>query len=181
MPSSPIKVGFVGLSVRGGWASITHGPALSSLSDRYTLTAISTSSPESASHTADKLTNSTGHPIKAYHGSSDAIANDPSVELVAVAVKAPDHKKAALPAIDSRKHIFIEWPAGASLAETIELAEAARKQGVRSIVGLQCRQSRALKKVRVQLDGRRSAILDRFSGTGVARRYWSSTIYNDCE
>ena len=158
MPSSPIKVGFVGLSARGGWASMTHGPSLSSLSDKYTLTAISTSSPESASHTVDKFTKSTGHPIKAYHGSTDGIANDPDVELVAVSVKAPDHKKAALPAINARKHIFLEWPAGASLAEAVELAEAARKQGVRSLVGLQSRQSHVLKKVFVQLDERRCVI-----------------------
>jgi predicted dehydrogenase len=153
MPLSPIKVGFVGLSAQGGWASMTHGPALTSLSNKYTLTAISTSSPESASHTADKFTKSTGHPIKAYHGSSDDIANDPDVELVAVSVKAPGHKKAALPAINAGKDVFLEWPAGVNLAESVELAEAARKQGVRSIVGLQCRQSRSLKKVLAQLDG----------------------------
>ena len=155
MSSSPIKVGFIGLSARGGWASMTHGPALTSLSDKYTLTAISTSSPESASNTVDKFTKSTGHPIKAYHGNSDGISSDPDVELVAVSVKVPDHKKVALPAINARKHVFLEWPAGANLAESAELAEAARKQGVRSIVGLQCRQSRSLKKVLVQLDGRR--------------------------
>ena len=181
MPSSPIKVGFVGLSARGGWASITHGPSLSLLSDKYTLTAVSTSSPESASQTADKFTKGTRHPVQAYHGSTNGIANDPNVELVAIAVKAPDHKKAALPAIDAGKHVFLEWPAGASLAETVELAEAAHRQGVRSLVGLQCRQSRALKKVLVQLDERRCAILNQISGTGVAWRNWSSTIYDDCE
>jgi predicted dehydrogenase len=182
MPSSPIKVGFVGLSARGGWASMTHGPALTSLSDKYMLTAISTSSPESASHTADKFTKSTGHPIKAYHGNSDGIANDSDVELVAVSVKVPDHKKAALPAINARKNVFLEWPAGANLAESAELAEAVHKQGVRSIVGLQCRQSRSLKKVLVQLGRRgRYIILNQFVGTGVARRNWSSTIYDDCE
>ncbi|KAF8345303.1 NAD-binding Rossmann fold oxidoreductase [Amanita rubescens] len=137
MPSLPIKVGFVGLSAKGGWASVTHGPAISSLSDEYTLTAISTSSSESASQTADKFSKSTGHPIKAYHGNTDGIASDPDVELVAVA---------ALPAISAGKHIFLEWPAGASLAETTELAEAARKQGIRSVVGLQSRQSGSLKK-----------------------------------
>ena len=141
---------------------MTHGPSLSSLSDKYTLTAVLTSSPESASQTADKFTKSTGHPIKAYHGSSDGIANDPDVELVAVSVKAPDHKKVALPAIDARKDVFLEWPAGASLAEAVELAEAARKQGVRSLVGLQCRHSRALKKVFVWLNGRMRMVLNRF-------------------
>ncbi len=84
MPSFPIKVGFVGLSVKGGWASVTHGPAISSLSDKFTLSAISTSSPESASQTADKFSKSTGHPIKAYHGNTDGIASDADVELVAV-------------------------------------------------------------------------------------------------
>ena len=161
---------------------MTHGPALTSLSGKYTLTAISTSSPESASHTADKFTKSTGQPIKAYYGNSDDIANDSNVELVAVSVGVPNHKKAALPAISARKHIFLEWPAGANLAETAELAEAAHKQGVRSLVGLQCRQSRSLKKVFVQLGGRRRYIIsNQFVGTGVARRNWSSTIYDDCE
>ncbi|KAK2463322.1 hypothetical protein APHAL10511_004633 [Amanita phalloides] len=144
---SPIRVGFVGLSARGGWASTTHGPALSSLSDQYTLTAVSTSSAESASETARKFTESTGRPVKAYHGNPESIANDPNVDLVAVAIKAPDHKEAALAAINARKNLFIEWPAGASLDETVELAEAARKQGVRSFVGLQSRQSRTIKKV----------------------------------
>ena len=182
MPSSLIKVGFVGLSARGGWASMTHGPALTSLSEKYMLTAISTSSPESASNTADKFTKSTGHPIKAYHGNSDGISNDANVELVAVSVKAPNHKEAALPAIDARKDVFLEWPAGASLAESTELAEAARKQGIRSIVGLQCRQSRSLKKVLVQLDGcRQYLISNQYLGTGVAWRNRSSAIYDDCE
>ena len=95
--SSPVKVGFVGL-----WASITHGPSVLSLSDKYTLTAISTSSPESASQAADKFTKSTGHSIKAYHENSDDITNDPDVELVAVAVKAPDHKKTTLPAMPGK-------------------------------------------------------------------------------
>ncbi|KAK2463331.1 hypothetical protein APHAL10511_004642 [Amanita phalloides] len=146
MPGSPIRVGFVGLSTRG-WASTTHGPALLSLSDKYTLTAVSTSSPESASETAAKFTESTGHPVKAYHGSSESIANDPDVDLVAVSVKAPMHKDAALPAIAAGKNLFLEWPAGVRLGETVELAEAGRKQGVKTFVGLQDRQSRAFKKV----------------------------------
>jgi predicted dehydrogenase len=182
MPSSPIKVGFVGLSARGGWASRTHGPSLSLLSDKYTLTAISTSSAESASQTVDKFTKSTGHPIKAYHGNSDGIANDPDVELVAVSVKAPDHKKTTLPAINAGKDVFLEWPAGTGLAETVELAEAARKQGVRSIVGLQGRQSLTLKKVLAQFNRRtRYIILNKFTGTGITRRNRSSAIYDDCK
>ena len=38
------------------------------------------------------------------------------VELVATAVKAPDHKKSVLPAISAGKLVFLEWHAGASLA-----------------------------------------------------------------
>ena len=65
------------------------------------------------------------------------------------------------------------------LAETVELAEAERRQGVRSIVSLQRRQSRSLKKVLAQLDVyTQYVILGRFSGTGVARR--NCTIYDDC-
>ncbi|KAI0731486.1 hypothetical protein C8Q72DRAFT_970444, partial [Fomitopsis betulina] len=54
------------------------------------------------------------------------IAADP--ELLAVVVKAPQHK-AAMPIIEAGKDLYIEWPVG---VETAEIAEAAKKQGIRT-------------------------------------------------
>jgi predicted dehydrogenase len=122
-------------------------PSLLSLPDKYTLTALSTTSEASATESAKKQTDAVGHPVKAYHGDTSRIANDPDVDFVAVAVRAPSHKAAVLPAIEAGKDIFIEWPVGASSKETAEIAEAARKKGVRTMVGLQGRHSPVAKKV----------------------------------
>jgi len=149
-PSAPIKVGFVGLSSKG-WAATTLGPALiqPSLRDSYDLVAVSTSSEASAHASAEKYGKDVGHPVKAYHGHTSKIARDPEVDLVAVAVKAMYHKEAALPAVEAKKDLFLEWPAGSSLEDTKSIADAVHKQGVKTIIGLQGRQTRTITKVRV--------------------------------
>jgi predicted dehydrogenase len=141
-----IKVGFVGLS-KTGWASSALFPAMFQHKDKYTLKAVSTTSSESALASAEKYTSDLGYLIKAYHGDTSQIAGDPDVDLVVVAVKAPNHRRAVLPAIEAGKDIFLEWPAGANLKETIEIADAARKKGIRVVVGLQGRHSPAFTKV----------------------------------
>ncbi|KAJ3497494.1 hypothetical protein NLJ89_g10342 [Agrocybe chaxingu] len=147
--SAPLKVGFVGLS-SSGWASDVLAPALldASLRSKYDLVAVSTTSPTSADASAKLYSEKVGHPIKSYHGDTSQIANDPDVNLVAVSVKAQFHKQAILPVIEAGKDFFLEWPAGSSVKETQAIAEAARKKGVKSIVGLQGRHSRTIAKVK---------------------------------
>ncbi|TFY77183.1 hypothetical protein EWM64_g6826 [Hericium alpestre] len=146
---APIKIGFVGLSSRG-WASTNLAPPLlkSPLSDQYTLTAVSTSSAESARVSAEKYGGLFSRPVKPYHGSTEAIANDPDVDLVAVSVKTPQHKAALIPAIAAGKDVFVEWPLGRNLQESIELAEAAKQKGVRTLIGLQSWQTPLTNKVK---------------------------------
>jgi len=50
--------------------------------------------------------------------------------------------------IQAGKPFFIEWPAGNKLAESRELAEAARSKGLKGIVGLQARQGVVVNKVK---------------------------------
>lgn len=147
--SSPIKVGFVGLSTTG-WAATTLGPSLlqPSLQTKYKLVAVSTTSEASAKATAEKHAAQLGHAVKAYHGDSALIAADPDVDLVVVSVKTPYHKDTILPVIAQKKNFFLEWPAGRGLQETLEIAEAAKKQGVKTFIGLQARNSPVIKKVR---------------------------------
>ncbi|KAF8965736.1 NAD-binding Rossmann fold oxidoreductase [Flammula alnicola] len=151
--SSPINVGFIGLSAKG-WASSALAPSLlqPSLQGKYNLVAVSTTSEASAKASAQKYGVQVGHEVKAYHGDSSQIAADPGVDLVIVSVKAPLHKQVVLPVIEAKKPFFVEWPAGASLKETLEIAEAAKKQNVRSIVGLQGRSSPVIKKVKDLID-----------------------------
>jgi len=144
----PIRVGFIGLSAKG-WAADVLGPSLiqPSLKDTYDLVAVSTTSEASALASAEKYSKDVGHPIKAYFGDSSKIASDPDIDLVAVAVKVLYHKQIVLPVIEAKKDFFLEWPAGKSTEETKAIAEAARKHGVKSIIGLQGRHSAALLKV----------------------------------
>ncbi|KAF8953634.1 NAD-binding Rossmann fold oxidoreductase [Flammula alnicola] len=151
--SSPIKVGFIGLSAKG-WASSALAPSLlqPSLQGKYDLVAVSTTSEASAKASAEKYGVQVGHQVKAYHGDSSHIAGDPNVDLVVVSVKAPLHKQVVLPVIAAKKDFFIEWPAGANLKETLEIAEAAKTHGVKSFVGLQGRISPIMKKVKELID-----------------------------
>lgn len=151
--ANPIRLGVIGLSTSpGGWASTLLTPLLppSPLSAQYTITALCTSSPASASAAAAKYAALLGHPVAGYHGPTGAtdLASDPNVDVVVVAVKVGEHRASVLPAIERGKDVFVEWPLGRGVREAGEIAEAARKRGVRNIVGLQGRQSPIVKKVR---------------------------------
>ncbi|KZT66085.1 oxidoreductase [Daedalea quercina L-15889] len=144
-----IRLGFVGLSSQG-WASQMLAPSLlqAPLNSAYTLAAVSTSNANSAAASAEEYSELTRHSVKPYHGSTAGIAADPELDFIAVAVKTPEHKTAVLPIIEAGKNFFIEWPAGKSLQETTEIADAARKKGLKTMVGTQCRQSRAIQKIK---------------------------------
>lgn len=161
-PQNYLKLGFVGLSTKG-WASSTIAPSLldPEVSQHIKLVAVSTSRPETATASARKYTELTGSDVKPYYGDAEKIASDPDVDLIAVSVKAPYHKEVVEKAIAHGKWFFVEWPAGKSLEETREIARLAKERGVKSVVGLQGRQSKATLKVcpfacysRVVFDGR---------------------------
>lgn len=147
-----INVGFVGLSASSGWAAGSLAPAIfqPSLRDRFDLVAVSTTSEKSATASAEKYSKEAGHNIKAYFGETSKIASDPEIDLVVVSVKAPYHREAVLPVIEAKKNFFLEWPAGISTKEAEEIATAAHKNGVRSIIGLQGRHAVVVRKVGTQ-------------------------------
>jgi len=149
--SKPIKVGFVGLSAKG-WAATSLAPSLTTpdMRKHIDIVAVSTTSEESAKKSAENQEKQLGHPVKAYHDLSK-IVNDPDVDLVAVSVQAPKHKDSVLPVIEAGKNFFIEWPVG-NRQTAIEIAQAAREKGLRSIVGLQARQAKFVAKVREILE-----------------------------
>ncbi|KII89163.1 hypothetical protein PLICRDRAFT_109205 [Plicaturopsis crispa FD-325 SS-3] len=148
---SPVKIGFVGLS-RQGWASIAIVPNILKLSDKYTLTALSTTSANSATESAKTYSELTGHEVLPFYGDTAKIAADPNVDMVAIAVKTPYHRETTLPAIAAGKDVFIEWPAGSSLQQCAEIASAAATKGVRTLVGLQGRQSNTILKIKELVD-----------------------------
>ncbi|KAF7797591.1 hypothetical protein EIP86_008791 [Pleurotus ostreatoroseus] len=147
---APIRIGFIGLSAKGWAATALVNPLFDPLlASSYSLTALCTTSETSAHAAAEKYSKLAGHGVKAYFGEDGvhAIARDPDVDLVAISVKMPQHFKTVMPAIEAEKDIFIEWTPGVTYEDTVKIAEAAKRKGVRVLVGAQGIQSQAMKKL----------------------------------
>ncbi|KAK7049837.1 hypothetical protein VNI00_005267 [Paramarasmius palmivorus] len=151
---SPIRVGFVGLSSQG-WASTNLASPLfeEPVASQYILSAVCTTNPRSAAESAAKWTEmSAGKTlVRAYHNIDD-IVKDPELDLIAVSVKASQHRDAVMKVIEAGKDVFVEWPVGIDLRQAEEMLEAAKKKGVRSFIGSQGHQSPATKKLKEIVD-----------------------------
>ncbi|MGI4946907.1 MAG: Gfo/Idh/MocA family protein [Janthinobacterium lividum] len=134
-------VGIVGLTPGRSWAATAHVPALGALPG-YALVGVANSSLDSAQRAAEAC----GIP----HAFADAaaLARDPAVDLVTVAVKVPHHRTLVDAALDAGKMVYCEWPLGRTLEEAEDMAARARAVGVRTAVGLQARSSPVIRYVR---------------------------------
>lgn len=65
------------------------------------------------------------HPSARTTGSFDELLGDPELDAVVIAAPVPQHAELAIAAIAAGKHVFIEKPIGATLAEAEQVAEAA--------------------------------------------------------
>src|SRR4051794_6987964 len=68
--------------------------------------------------------------------------------MVAVTVKVPHHRELVSAALAAGKAVYCEWPLGRDLDDARAMAALAAEQGVRTVVGLQARQSPAVEFVR---------------------------------
>ncbi|KAL8768186.1 MAG: hypothetical protein Q9209_005494 [Squamulea sp. 1 TL-2023] len=160
----PIRLGIIGLSANTqAWATMAHlapikdgGP----LSSHYKLTALSTSSLE----TAKAAAKAHGLPEEKGYSNPEDIANDPNVDMVVVSVKVTMHKQLTMPALKAGKDVFVEWPLGVGLQEAEEMAQMAKKMGVRNFVGLQARMQPAYVKAKEIVQ---SGVLGRITSTMV--------------
>lgn len=137
MASDRIRVGIVGANPQRGFASIAHIPALQEL-PQFEIVAVCTTNRQSAEAAARHY----GVPL-AFADAAE-LARHPSVDLVTVSVKVPDHYPAVMAAIDAEKHVYCEWPLGRDTAEAVQMLEAAERRGVRHAVGLQGQMSPAI-------------------------------------
>ena len=136
-----LGVGIIGASAERGWAKLAHIPAIQHLAGME-LVAVASGSQAKADAAAKAFGAKTG-----YADGKDLIQN-PSVDIVTVAVKVPDHRELVLAALAAGKHIYCEWPLGRNLAETEELAKAAQEAKVHVAIGLQTRLNPALLRAR---------------------------------
>jgi predicted dehydrogenase len=84
----------------------------------------------------------------ATHDSPASIASDPNVDIVAISVNVPQHYALIRPALEAGKDVFSEWPLARNLSEAQELVQLAKDKGVRTMVGLQARQSPSILKAK---------------------------------
>lgn len=123
-----VRVGVVGLSAAGSWASYAHLPALRAV-EGFEVRALATSSPESAQAAAEAY----GVPLA--FSSVEDLARCDEVDLVVVAVKVPHHRELVLKALAAEKPVLCEWPLANGVAEADELTTAAA--GKHAYVGFQ--------------------------------------------
>ena len=128
----PLRVGLIGAG--GRWGPAAHVPALKGVPETE-LYAVCTAHAGTAHAAAAKFG------IERAYGSDKALHADSAVEAVAVAVRVPAHYELTKKSIEAGKHVFCEWPLGANTEEAEELAALAHRRNVRTMVGLQRRQS----------------------------------------
>jgi predicted dehydrogenase len=141
MADEPLRLGIVGANPNLGWAPRTHLPALLALPE-YELTAVCTTKQESAEASAQKY-----EARKAYWNYRDLVA-DPEIDVVDVCVRVPYHHEIVMAALEAGKHVYCEWPLGASLAQAAEMADLAAARGLRTMVGLQARAAPSIARLR---------------------------------
>lgn len=135
--SRELKVGIIGVNMKGGWAQEAHIPAIGAVQGMQLL-AVATTHQQTADEAARAFAVSKGY------ASGLALIDDPEVDIVTVATRVPDHRNLLLAAIAAGKHVYSEWPLGLSVPEAREIADAARSAGVKHAIGLQLRGSRTV-------------------------------------
>jgi predicted dehydrogenase len=137
--SDPLRVGLIGAA--GRWGPRAHIPALKRL-PQIDLYAVCTAHSDTAQAAAEK------YGVERAYGDDQLMNANAQVEAVAVAVRVPKHYELTKNALAAGKHVYCEWPLGATLQETEELAKIAREMKVRTMVGLQRRASPAYLRMR---------------------------------
>ncbi len=133
----PIKIGLIGANIHQGWSPRAHLPALAAHPD-FDLSAVCTTRQESADE------------CKAAFNAGSAWDNfnrmlsDADIDAATISLRVPSHYEPTMAALRAGKHTFTEWPLGRTTEEAIEMADLAREQGVKTIVGLQARANPAI-------------------------------------
>jgi len=139
--SGKIRVGVVGANPEKGWGGAVHLPAILALPE-FSLVAVGTSRAESAAASAKLF----GAEL-AFSDAASLIAHR-QIDLVVIAVKAPEHYAVAMMALEAGKHVYCEWPLAANTTQAIAMRDLASARGVKTMVGLQARAAPALMRAR---------------------------------
>lgn len=143
--TNKLRLGLVGADAAGrGWGPAAHMPALRGI-EQIELAALCTSRPESAA-AATKA-----YGIKAYYDINELV-EQPDIDIISTVVRIPNHYEVVMAALNAGKHVYCEWPLGATLAETEEMAAVACDKGVVTAIGLQGRHDPTLTYIKELYD-----------------------------
>ena len=123
-----LRVGMIGAG--GRWGPWAHVPALTQLPETE-LYAVCTAHADTAQAAADKYN------VKRAYSDVKTMGKDEGLDAALVAVRVPAHYAITKDALEAGKHVYCEWPLGATTQEAEELAALARKKGLKTMVGLQ--------------------------------------------
>ncbi len=165
-----IRVGIIGATVTkggSGWGANAHVPALRALPE-YELKAVCTAHADTAKASAEQF----GAALA--FDNFDAMVAHPEVDLVVVCVRVPGHHELVMKALQGGKHVFCEWPLGASLEEAEQMASLASQRSLRTAVGLQAQSDPAFmylrELVRDGYVGEVESVNFTYTGQAVTRR-----------
>jgi predicted dehydrogenase len=145
---TPVRVGIIGVGPDPrSWARRAHIPALQSLPDLFSLSAIvGRRAPE-----LERIAAEIG--AERYFLSTDDLLRSDDVDLVVIVVKTPGHSELAADVVRSGKHVYCEWPLGSSSQEAAEVvAGLPTASSVHTVVGLQTRLSPAVAQAKEVID-----------------------------
>jgi predicted dehydrogenase len=152
-----LGVGIIG--AQGGWARISHVPAVKGVPG-LSLIAVASRDQE----TADLAAREFG--AKLGYGDALDMIRSPEIDIVSVCVTVPDHLALVMGAVAAGKHIYCEWPLGATLVQSQEMAQAVNNAGLHAAIGLQLRKNSAVERARDLI------------GSGAIGRPLSASIYS---
>ena len=115
----------IGVAILGiGSIAETHLTAFQTFPDRCQVRALCDLYPEKA----EKFVAAHGLDVPVYKDYRDVLARD-DIELISICLPPSEHAETAVAALDAGKHVLVEKPMAASLAECDRMLAAAKKAG----------------------------------------------------
>lgn len=161
MADNPIRVGIIGADTKASWAGAAHVPALAA-QPQFTLQAVATRRAASAQLAAETFG------AQRWFADPYELIDDPTIDVITVAVKVPAHRDLVLAALRAGKAVYSEAPLGTSLAQAEEMAAAAGS--LHTAIGLQGRLNPAVRRAaQIVAEGRIGRVLSaRVDATTIA-------------
>ena len=142
MSTKKYNVGVIGY----GWAAAAHIDAINATSQAQ-VTAVYSSRPLDAATLSAKH----GSQIKVYD-TVEALLAETSLHVVDITSYPSQHCAQAVAAAKAKKHIILEKPMANSMAEVIQIFEAAKQNGVKGCVCFECRFSSQMEATKAVID-----------------------------